>query len=65
MKEILLSNATRNELIEELMKHESITHVLINEKEGANIKTKSGNLAIYGKAHAFVICENEKASIVE
>lgn len=65
MNEILLKNATRNELIKELKKRKSITHIQINEEEGANLMTKAGNVAVNGKAHVFVICENEKESTSE
>lgn len=65
MNEILLKNATRDELIEELKTRESITHIQINEEEGANLMTKVGNVAVNGKAHVFVICENEKVSATE
>ncbi len=65
MSEILLCKATREEIIEELKKRESITHIQVNEDEGANLISKTGKIAIKGKSHVFVIVENEKASVKE
>ncbi len=60
MSEIALSKATRDELIKELKSRTSITHIQINENEGANLITKSGKLALSGKTHVFVVPDNEK-----
>ncbi len=65
MNEILLANATRDEIIGELKNRKSITHIQINEEEGANLISKAGKVAINGKAHIFVIAENEKTSVKE
>lgn len=65
MSEILLCKATRDELIEELKRRESITHLQVSEDEGASLMSKTGKIAITGKAHVFVITENEKTSVKE
>lgn len=65
MKDTLLMNASRDELIEELKSRESITHVQVNNDDGAVVTTTSGRLSILGKSHIFVINENEKVSTNE
>ena len=54
-KEILLSKATRNDLIRELNKRDSITCVKNNEGKGLNITDSNGNTYVTGEAFVYVI----------
>lgn len=54
-KEIILSKATRNELIEELRKRDAITSVMVRNGEGANIVFSNSNIAISVESFVFVI----------
>lgn len=62
---ILLENATRDELMNELCKRKSITNIKINQDNGANIKTISGNVYVSGEAYIFVIKPCEGANQVK
>lgn len=57
-KEVILQNATRNQLIKELFSRESITSVQVNSDEGATIITKFGKISVSGESNIFVIEPN-------
>lgn len=58
--EILLSKATRDELINELRKRESISTMTVFDGEGATIQTKYAQMAVEGESWIFVIKPNTK-----
>ncbi len=58
-KVVRLSEATRNELIEELKKRVSITSILVSPQHGASIISSSGNVSVDGEAFIFVIKPNK------
>ena len=58
--EILLHKASRDELIAELKKRESVSDVHVNPGEGATITSAHGRIAILGEANIFVIRPNER-----
>lgn len=60
MENTLLSQATRNELIEELIKRESITFTVVRDGEGGTIENKQGRISIYDENFIFVIKPNTK-----
>lgn len=54
-KEVLLREASRDDLISELFDRESITSIQISEGEAAKIITKYGNISVNGESNIFVI----------
>lgn len=60
----ILTEATRDELISELENFEPITWIKVNDGNGEVIESLSGNVAVDGEAHIFVIRSNKKVSWV-
>lgn len=60
MENTLLSQATRDELIEELIKRESISFTVVQDGEGGTVKSKQGRISIYDENFIFVIKPNTK-----
>lgn len=58
-KEVLLKEATRNQLIAELKSRESITSYAVLQRNGATIKNVSGKISVSGEAYIFVIEPNK------
>lgn len=58
-KEVLLKEASRNDLINELFTRESITSIQINEGDAAKITTKYGNVSVNGESNIFIINPNK------
>lgn len=57
-KKVYLEDASREQIIEELKRRESLTTILINHSECASIKTSFGNISLEGKSIIFVIKES-------
>ena len=61
-KEVLLKDASRDELIDELKKRKSISNVFIpNNSEAATVESKSSRISVIGEAYIFVISPNSSS----
>lgn len=58
--EVLLENASRDDLIAELKKRDAISDVYVCDGEGATITSAHGRIAVLGEANIFVIRPNER-----
>lgn len=63
MKDILLKQATRDELIEELRKRESISFAVVKDGEGGTVENKQGRISIYDENYIFIIKPNSKTGL--